>query len=86
MGPYLRSGGYWFDVRFIFGTVAGRPTSKELMGVTVDVDLLCVLTFYSYAEMDSKQKNAISHRGRALEKLRAYLEQAQTQDVASASA
>ena len=56
------------------------------MEVTVDVDLLCVLTFYSYAEMDSKQKNAISHRGRALEKLRAYLEQAQTQDVASASA
>jgi inosine/xanthosine triphosphate pyrophosphatase family protein len=38
---------------------------------------------YSYAEMESKQKNAISHRGRALEKLRAYLQQAL--DVASAS-
>lgn len=28
----------------------------------------------TYAEMDSEEKNAISHRYRALEKLRAYLE------------
>ncbi|KAN0126559.1 Inosine triphosphate pyrophosphatase-like protein [Russula decolorans] len=40
-------------------------------------------TGLTYAEMESKQKNAISHRGRALEKLRAYLQQAL--DVASAS-
>jgi hypothetical protein len=29
--------------------------------------------FFSYAEMEAMQKNAISHRGRALQKLRAYL-------------
>ena len=33
-----------------------------------------VCFFFSYAEMDAKQKNVISHRGRALDKLRAYLE------------
>jgi hypothetical protein len=38
---------------------------------------------YSYVEMETKQKNGISHRGRALEMLRAYLHQAQ--DLASAS-
>jgi inosine/xanthosine triphosphate pyrophosphatase family protein len=47
------------------------------------VFLLC-FAFYSYAEMEAEQKNVISHRGRALEKLRAYLQQAQ--GVASASA
>ena len=30
--------------------------------------------FFSYAEMGSTQKNALSHRGRALQKLRAYLQ------------
>lgn len=39
--------------------------------------VLFVFFFYSYAEMETKQKNAISHRGRALEKLRGYLLQAQ---------
>jgi inosine/xanthosine triphosphate pyrophosphatase family protein len=38
--------------------------------------------FYSYVEMGTKQKNGISHRGRALDMLRAYLQQAQ--DLASA--
>lgn len=41
-------------------------------------------TGLTYAEMETKQKNAISHRGRALKKVRAYLQQAQ--DVGSASA
>ena len=30
--------------------------------------------FFSYAEMGSTQKNALSHRGRAVQKLRAYLQ------------
>ncbi len=38
--------------------------------------LLILFSVYSYAEMETKQKNAISHRGRALQKLRAYLQQA----------
>jgi Ham1 family len=65
---------------------------QELMGGNVDVITssmrFCDFYFYfyySYAEMDTKQKNAISHRGRALEKLRAYLQQ-EAQGVASASA
>lgn len=34
-----------------------------------------LLRFYcSYAEMEATQKNAISHRGRALQKLRDYLQ------------
>jgi len=33
----------------------------------------CFVFINSYAEMETKAKNAISHRGRALEKLRAYL-------------
>jgi hypothetical protein len=37
---------------------------------------------FSYAEMEAMQKNAISHRGRALQKLCAYLQEAQ--DVESA--
>lgn len=32
------------------------------------------ILFFSYAEMGSTQKNALSHRGRALQKLRAYLQ------------
>ncbi|KAI0273160.1 Ham1-like protein [Russula aff. rugulosa BPL654] len=43
-------------------------------------------TGLTYAEMETKQKNAISHRGRALEKLRAYLQQAPGLASASASA
>jgi len=35
-----------------------------------------VFWFYSYVEIETKQQNAISHRGRALEVLRAYLQQA----------
>jgi len=31
-------------------------------------------TGLTYAEMEAKQKNAISHRGRAMQKLRAYLQ------------
>jgi inosine/xanthosine triphosphate pyrophosphatase family protein len=42
--------------------------------------------FVCYAEMETKQKNGISHSGRALERLRAYLQQAQLEGVASASA
>ena len=42
--------------------------------------------FYSYAEMETKQKNSISHRGRALEKLRAYLQRAPGLASASVSA
>ena len=29
----------------------------------------------TYAEMEKAEKNAVSHRGKALEKLRAWLEQ-----------
>jgi len=43
-----------------------------------------VFCFYGYAEMETKQKNAISHRGRALERLRAYLQQARSVALASA--
>jgi len=64
-------------VRFI-SVCAGRLTSRADDGRNVDVItsfmFLCVCVFYSYAEMETKQKNAISHRGRALEKLRAYLQ------------
>jgi inosine triphosphate pyrophosphatase len=73
-----------------FGTVkvpADRPTSLadgKTWAVIPSFMFFVVFCFlYSYAEMESKQKNAISHRGRALEKLRAYLQQAL--DVASAS-
>jgi len=42
-------------------------------------------TGLTYAEMETKQKNAISHRGRALEKLRAYLQHAAQSASASGS-
>jgi len=39
------------------------------------IALICLrLLFCSYAEMEATQKNAISHRGRALQKLRDYLQ------------
>jgi inosine/xanthosine triphosphate pyrophosphatase family protein len=75
-----------FHLFFLFGTVAGRATSRADGKRGRDYVLhVFVVFFYSYAEMETKQKNAISHRARALEKLRAYLQQAQ-QGVASASA
>ena len=46
-----------------------------------NTDALICGFFSRYAEMEAIQKNAISHRGRALQKLRAYL---QPQGVASA--
>lgn len=45
------------------------------MGTWTLITVLMTLCFLSrYAEMEAIQKNAISHRGRALRKLCAYLE------------
>jgi len=55
-----------------------------ITSIHVFVVFLFFYIYYSYAEMETKQKNAISHRARALDKLRAYLQQAQ--GVVSASA
>ena len=61
MGCDLRASGYWDDV---------SPLIVEEPITRAD----CGLFFCRYAEMPSDQKNKISHRGKALEKLRAYLQ------------
>ena len=65
---------------------AGRRRYHDPRACVPHVFFLFFIFIYSYAEMEAKQKNAISHRGRALEKLRAYLRQAPPSHLASASA
>ena len=45
------------------------------MSLILENAVLCVLTMYRYAEMDKVKKNKISHRFKALEKLKAWLKE-----------